>query len=145
MKRILFIHGANMNWLGKRQPEIYGRTTAAEVDQMCIEHAKKKGFELEIFYTNYEGAAIEKIYQARVSGVHALVMNPGGFTYSGRALADTILGVDLPYVEVHLTNHYQRNIHSQIAFAAKAVILGAGVFGYLLALDAALNLVEKSN
>ena len=143
MKKILFIHGANLQYLGKRQPEIYGRTTAAEADQMCREHAKEKGFDLEIFYTNHEGEAIDKIYQAKELGVHALVMNPGGFTYSGRALADAVLGVQKPYVEVHLTNHYQRNIHSEIAHAAQAVILGPGVFGYLLGLDAALHLVEK--
>jgi 3-dehydroquinate dehydratase-2 len=136
VKKILFIHGANLQYLGKRQPEIYGRTTAAEADQMCREHAKEKGFDLEIFYTNHEGEAIDKIYQAKELGVHALVMNPGGFTYSGRALADAV-------VEVHLTNHYQRNIHSEIAHAAQAVILGPGVFGYLLGLDAALHLVEK--
>jgi 3-dehydroquinate dehydratase-2 len=140
MKKILFIHGANLNWLGRRQPEIYGRTTAAEVDQMCREHAEKRGYDLEIFYTNHEGEAIDKIYGAKESGIDALVMNPGGFTYSGRALADTIKGVELPYVEVHISNHYQRGIHSQIADAAQAVIMGPGVYSYILALDAALHI-----
>lgn len=109
---------------------------------MCREHAEKKGFELEIFYTNHEGEAIDKIYEAKQAGVDALVMNPGGFTYSARALADTIKGVELPYVEVHISNHYQRDIHSQIADAAKCVIMGPGVFSYILALDAGLHIVQ---
>ena len=94
MKRpkILVIQGANMNWLGKREPEKYGTITAAEVDAMMRDHAAKHAYDLEIFYTNSEGACLDRIYEGVQQGVGALVMNPGGFTYAGRAVADCIRG-----------------------------------------------------
>jgi 3-dehydroquinate dehydratase-2 len=82
MPKILVIQGANMNWLGKRQPEHYGSTSAAELDEMIRRHAQAKGYEVDIFYTNTEGAAIDRIYQAVEAGVDALVMNPAGFTFN---------------------------------------------------------------
>jgi 3-dehydroquinate dehydratase II len=86
MSRILVLQGANMNWLGIREPEIYGTTTAAELDEQIQAYARKKGFEVEIFYTNLEGEAINKIYEAYERGFEAIVMNPGGFTSAGHAL-----------------------------------------------------------
>ena len=141
--KILVIQGANMNWLGKREPEKYGTTTAAELDAMLRDHAAKNDYSLEIFYTNSQGACIDRIYQGVQEGVNALVMNPGGFTYAGRAVGDTIRGTRLPYVEVHIKNHYASGSHSQIADAAIGVIMGFGVQGYLLALDAALHIVRE--
>ncbi len=141
--KILVIQGANMNWLGKREPEKYGTTTAAELDAMMRDHAAKHGYALEIFYTNSQGACIDRIYQGVKKGVDALVMNPGGFTYAGRAIGDTIRGTRIPYVEVHIKNHYQGTSHSTIADAALGVIMGLGVHGYLLALDAALHLLRQ--
>jgi len=141
--KILVIQGANMNWLGKREPEKYGTTTAAELDALVREHATKNGYDVEIFYTNSQGACIDRIYQGVQEGADALVMNPGGFTYAGRAVGDTIRGTRLPYVEVHIKNHYASGSHSQIADAAVGVIMGFGVHGYLLALDAALHIVRQ--
>ena len=146
MKRpkILVIQGANMNWLGKREPEKYGTTTAAEMDAMMRDHAAKHAYDLEIFYTNSEGACLDRIYEGAQQGVGALVMNPGGFTYAGRAVADCIRGTRIPYVEVHIKNHYASGgSHSVIADAAVGVIMGFGVHGYLLALDAALHIIRQ--
>ncbi len=142
--KILVIQGANMNWLGKREPEKYGTTTAAELDAMMREHAVKNGCDLEIFYTNSQGACIDRIYQAHNDEVDALVMNPGGFTYAGKAIGDCIRGTRIPYIEVHIKNHYASGgSHSVIADAAIGVIMGFGVHGYLLALDAALHIVRQ--
>ena len=143
MPKILLIQGANMNLLGVRQPEIYGKTTAAELDRMLLDYAKKKGFELEIFYTNSEGECIDRIIKAYHDKVDVLVMNPGGFTFFGKAIGDTVKGVSIPYVEVHLSNHFVRDIHSVIAEAAQGVIMGLGIQVYFLGLDAALYLVDQ--
>ncbi len=143
MPKILLIQGANMSLLGVRQPEIYGKTTAAELDRMLLDYAKKKGFELEIFYTNSEGECMDRIIKAYQDKVDALVMNPGGFTFFGKAIGDTVKGVSIPYVEVHLSNHFVRDIHSVIAEAAQGVIMGLGIQVYFLGLDAALYLIDK--
>ncbi|MFC1714330.1 type II 3-dehydroquinate dehydratase [Candidatus Poribacteria bacterium] len=143
MAKILLIQGANLCWLGKREPEIYGTTSAADVDAMVREHARKHGYDVDIFYTNHEGECIDRIYQAHDEGVDALVMNPGGFTYAAYAIADTIKGVaPLPYVEVHISNQAARGIESATAKAAGCVIHGIGIYGYILGLEAALHLVE---
>jgi len=134
-----------MNLLGIREPEIYGRTSTTELDRMLSEYAETKGFTLEIFYTNSEGACIDRIIKAYDDKIDALVMNPGGFTYGAHAIRDTIKGVKIPYVEVHLTNIYERGIQPVIAPAARGVIMGFGIQGYFLGLDAALKLaIEKS-
>jgi len=148
MPRILLLQGANMNWLGIREPEIYGTTTAAELDQQILKYAQQKGFEVEIYYTNLEGEAINKLYDAYNQGFDAIVMNPGGFTFSGYALRDAIRGVRdrMVYVEVHIANHYARyrpgEHQNATAAAAVGVIMGFGLHGYFLGLDAALRLIE---
>ena len=143
MAKILLIQGSNMNLLGIRQPEIYGKTTTVELDRMLLDYAKAKGCELDIFYTNSEGECIDRIIKAYHDKVDALVMNPGGFTYYGKAIGDTIKGLKIPYVEVHLSNHFVRDIHSVIAEAAEGIIMGLGIQVYFLGLDAALYLVSK--
>ena len=137
------LQGSNMNLLGIRQPEIYGTTSAAELDKMMEDYAKKKKFDLEIFYTSSEGECIDRIIKAHFDKVDVLVMNPGGFTYAAQAIRDTIKGVKIPYVEIHLSNHYEREIHSVIAAAAQGVIMGFGIQVYFMGLDAALHLVSK--
>lgn len=143
MKRILLIQGANLNYLGKREPEIYGKVTADQLNSKLLEYAKKKGFDLEIFYSNIEGEAINKIYDAADKGADGLVMNPAGFTYAGYALKDCIKGAGLPYVEIHISNIFKRNIHSVLSDAANGVITGFGLDGYTLALDAILSIVQE--
>jgi 3-dehydroquinate dehydratase-2 len=143
MAKILLIQGSNMNLQGVRQPEIYGTTTVEELEKMLMKYAKTKGFELEIFYTNSEGACIDRIIKAYYDKVDGLVMNPGGFTYAAHAIRDTIKGVRIPYVEVHISNHYERGLHSVVAPAAAGVIMGLGMQVYFLGLDAALYLVGQ--
>ena len=144
MAKILLIQGANMCWLGKREPEIYGTTSAADLDAMVREHAEKNGYQLDIFYTNHEGECIDRIYQAVEEGIDALVMNPAGFTYSGQAIAGAVRGVaPVPYVEVHLSNQAARGVENVTAEFANCMIYGLGVYSYILALDAALYLIKE--
>ena len=142
MTKILLLQGANMVWLGKRQPELYGTTTAEELDGLMRDRAEVLGIELDIFYANIEGEAIARIYQAAKDGVDGLLMNPAGFTYAGFALRDCIRAVPLPYVEVHITNIERRGTRSVLAEAANGVIYGLGIFSYLRGLDALLGVIE---
>ena len=137
--KILLIQGANLTYLGKREPEIYGRTTAEELDAILLDYAKSRGFELEIFYTNVEGEAINRIYRCADQGFDGLVMNPAGFSYSGYALKDCIKGAGLPYIEIHISNVAERNIHCVLSEVSVGVITGFGMYGYQLALDAMLQ------
>lgn len=144
MTKILLVQGANMAYLGKREPEIYGTTTAAELDQMLMRHARERGFELEICYTHIEGEAIGRIYRAADEGVDGLLMNPAGFTHAGYALRDCLRAVRFPYVEVHISNIDKRGIKSVTAEAARGVIAGFGLRSYFMGLDALLDLVEHA-
>lgn len=141
MPKLLVLQGANMNWLGRREPELYGRTTAAELDARLRDYAEKRGFAIEIVYTNHEGEAIDCLYRAVEDRVDAVVLNPGGFSYAGYALRDCIKGITIPVIELHLTNHYARNIHSITASASRGVLMGFGVNTYFRAVDAALDIV----
>ena len=142
MTTILLLQGANMAYLGKRQPEIYGTTPAAELDRMMQRHAKKRGVKLEICYTHIEGEAIGRIYRAADEGIDGLLMNPAGFNYTGYALRDCLRSVQFPYVEVHMTNIEKRGIKSVTAETARGVIAGFGLNSYLMGLDALLGLIE---
>ena len=139
IKKIILIQGANLNYLGKREPEIYGRTTPDELNTTLLDYAKRRNFELEIFYTNVEGEAINRIYRCADQGFDGLVMNPAGFSYSGYALKDCIKGAGLPYIEIHISNVAKRNIHCVLSEVSVGVITGFGIYGYQLALDAMLQ------
>jgi 3-dehydroquinate dehydratase-2 len=105
-------------------------------------HAKNRGYELEIFYSNIEGEAINRIYRAVDEGFDGLVMNPAGFTYAGFALKDCIKGAALPYVEVHISNIAKRNIHCVLSDAAEGMITGFGMHSYILGLEAMLEILR---
>ena len=139
IKKIILIQGANLTYLGKREPEIYGRTTPDELNTTLLDYAERRNFELEIFYTNVEGEAINQIYRCADQGFDGLVMNPAGFSYSGYALKDCIKGAGLPYVEIHISNVAKRNIHCVLSEVSVGVITGFGMYGYQLALDAMLQ------
>lgn len=145
MPKVLLMQGANMEWLGSRQPELYGTTSAAELDDLVRARAIERGVELEIVYTNVEGEAISHIYRAVRDGFDGLLMNPAGFTYEGAALRDCLYGVGdaLPYVEVHMTNIERRGTVSVTAPAADGVIAGLGIHSYLIGLDALLGLIDR--
>ncbi len=143
MAKILLVQGANMVWLGKREPELYGTTTADELDSIMQDRAATLGVDLDIYYANIEGEAISRIYQAAKDNVGGILMNPAGFTYAGYALRDCIRAIALPYVEVHMTNIERRGTRSVLAPAANGVIYGLGVSSYLLGLDALLDLIKS--
>ena len=144
MEKILLLQGANMSFLGRRQPELYGTTTAAQLDAMLLDHAKADSYQLEIFYTHVEGEAIARLYRAADEGVQGLVMNPAGFNYAGYALRDCVLALPFPYVEVHMTNVAKRGIHCVLAEAAVGAVFGFGVHSYVLGLEAMLKLLRVS-
>jgi len=143
MEKILLVQGANMSFLGRRQPEIYGTTTAAELDALLLAHARAHEYQLDIFYTNIEGDAINRLYRAVDEGVQGLVMNPAGFNYAGYALRDCVRALPFPYVEVHMTNIEKREIHSVLAPVAVGSVFGFGVQSYVLGLEAMLGLLRK--
>ena len=137
--RILLLQGPNMNWLGRRQPELYGRTTAAELDALCRRHAEERGFDLEIFYTNSEGAALDRIYEAiEADRLDGLVMNPAAWSVgaAGTSMRFCLMSIERPYVEVHIRNQYAMRNVSTLADLAVGVVQGFGVDSYLLGLDA---------
>lgn len=144
MKRILLIQGANLRWLGKRQPEYYGTTTAAELDTRLAAHAEANGYSLAIEYHDVEGEAIRRIYDAVEEGMDGVVINPAGFTYAGYALRDCMLGVrdELPVIEIHITNVAAREIPDIPSSAAAGVVYGFGVLGYKIALEAMLKVLD---
>jgi len=141
--KILLIQGANMVWLGKREPELYGTTTAAELDAIVQARAAERGVSLEIFYTNIEGEAINRIYRAAEEGIDGLLMNPAGFTYAGYALRDCIKAVRLPYVEVHMTNLEKRGTHSVLREVADGYVTSMGVNSYLAGLDGLIGVIDR--
>ena len=142
---IFILNGPNLNRLGKREPEIYGTTTAEELNETLLQHSREKGYQLDIFYSNIEGEAINRIYEAADAGTHGLVMNPAGFTYDVYALKDCIKGAGLPYVEIHISNIAKRNIHCVLSDCAIGMMTGFGLHGYVLALEAMLHILEQDD
>ena len=141
--KILMIQGANMEYLGKREPELYGTTTAKELDQLFDKAAEQLDLQLIIRYTNIEGEAISWIYEAERTGFEGLIMNPAGFLFSGYALRECLKSISLPFIEVHMTNIDRRGMHSVTACEASGMITGLGIESYLLALSAVRKLLEK--
>lgn len=141
-KNLLLLNGPNLNLLGTREPEVYGATTLAEVEQAAREQAAVAGASLDCFQSNHEGALIDRIHAARSEGVDAIVINPGGLTHTSVALRDALAGVAIPFVEVHISNVHQREAfrhHSFLSAIAVGVICGLGVQGYSAAIEFALK------
>ncbi|WP_271947108.1 type II 3-dehydroquinate dehydratase [Ruegeria faecimaris] len=138
MHKALILNGPNLNLLGTRQPEVYGSTTLQMVEDMCLEHGKSIGMEVIHFQSNHEGALIDAIHAAK--GVQdGIVLNAGAYTHSSIALMDAIASVELPVIEVHLSNIHAREEfrhRSYISRVAVGMICGLGPQGYVLALDA---------
>jgi 3-dehydroquinate dehydratase-2 len=134
--KLLLIQGANMEYLGRRQPELYGTTTAQELDAVLRRQARKLGVALDILYTNIEGEAVSAILKADRGGVDGILFNPAGFLHAGHALRDCLQSIKAPALEIHMTNLEKRGRRSITAEAAVGVIAGFGVDSYRLALDA---------
>ncbi|MGK0296462.1 MAG: 3-dehydroquinate dehydratase-2 [Gammaproteobacteria bacterium] len=139
MASLLVLNGPNLNLLGKREPEIYGSTTLPEINQMLIAAAEELGHELSHFQSNAEHELIDRIHLAHEQSVSFIIINPGAFTHTSIALRDSLLGVDIPFIEVHLSNVFSREKfrqHSVLSDLAVGVISGLGAQGYLFALNA---------
>ena len=141
--KILVLSGPNLNLLGTREPAVYGRVSLADVDRLIREHGRKLGIRVESRQSNHEGQLIDWLQVARKEGFSGVVFNPGAFTHYSIALRDAVAAIELPVVEVHLSNIHAREDfrrHSVIAAAARGQISGFGPQSYLLGLDALLSL-----
>lgn len=141
-KNILLVNGPNLNLLGTREPEVYGSTTLADVEQAALAQAAAAGARLSSFQSNHEGALIDRIHAAKAEGIDAIIINPGGLTHTSVALRDALAGVAIPFVEVHISNVHQRESfrhHSYLSGIAVGVICGLGVEGYRAAIEFALK------
>ena len=140
---ILILNGPNLNLLGTRQPEIYGRASLADVEKSCRRRAGELGLWLEFRQSNHEGELIDWIQQAR-GKIAGIVINPAGYSHSSVALLDALVACELPVIEVHLSNIFKREAfrhHSFVSEAARGVICGLGPRGYLLAMDALADFI----
>ena len=137
--RLLLVQGANMEYLGRRQPELYGTTTAKELDSILRRQARTLGVTLDILYTNTEGEAVTAIYKADRARVDGILFNPAGFLHAGYALRDCLRSISAPAIEIHMTNIEKRGYGSITAAAAIGMIAGFGVDSYTLALDAMVS------
>ena len=133
---LLLIQGANMEHLGRRQPELYGTTNARELDSLLRQRARTLRVALEIFYTNTEGEAVSAILKADRAGIDGVLFNPAGFLHAGYALRDCLRSIRAPAIEIHMTNIEKRGYGSVTAEAAAGFIAGFGVDSYRLALEA---------
>jgi 3-dehydroquinate dehydratase II len=146
-QKVLVVNGPNLNMLGKREPHIYGSTTLEEINEELKHQGEKAGMLLETFQSNHEGAIVEKIQEALLSGINGIIINPAAFTHTSIAIRDALLLADIPIIEIHISNIYKRERFrhkSFIADIATAQISGFGVIGYALALDGMIRLI-KSN
>jgi 3-dehydroquinate dehydratase II len=146
MARLLLLNGPNLNLLGTREPALYGAATLASIEQRAAAVAKELGHELTAFQSNAEHALIERIHQARGEGVAYIIFNPAGFSHTSVALRDALLGVAVPFIEVHLTNIHAREPfrrHSYFTDVAVGCVLGLGALGYELAVRAAAERLSR--
>lgn len=135
--RVLIVHGPNLNLLGTREPQVYGRETLDEIHAGLHRLAEELGIDLFFFQSNHEGALIDRLHQARHENIDGIIINPGGLTHTSVALRDALVAVDIPAVEVHLSNIFARESfrhHSFISPVAVGQLCGFGAMGYQLAL-----------
>src|SRR6185437_12743944 len=141
---IFILNGPNLNLLGEREPEIYGHTTLAEIEEMCQKRAASRNLTSEFRQTNFEGVLIESVHEARKAAA-GIIINPAGFTFTSIALLDSLKMFDGPKIELHISNiHTRESIYhdSLISRTATGLVVGFGAFGYELALEAMSRLVQ---
>lgn len=147
MPRFLVLHGPNLNLLGTREPGLYGADTLADINQQLQAQAEAAGAALVCFQSNHEGALVDRIHQAAQEQVDALLINPAAFTHTSVALRDALLGVQIPYLEVHLSNVHAREPfrqHSYLSDRALGVITGLGSASYRLGLQFLLERFQRT-
>ena len=144
---ILVIHGPNLNLLGQREPEVYGSLTLNDINQQLTAQAQQANISLMTFQSNWEGAVVDRIHQAQQDGVQMIIINPAALTHTSVALRDALLGVAIPFIEVHLSNVHAREAfrhHSYLSDKAVGVICGLGAQGYSFALSHATQKIQPS-
>jgi 3-dehydroquinate dehydratase II len=148
MAKLLVLHGPNLNLLGTREPEVYGRTTLAEIDAALRQRADAAGHVVESFQSNAEHVLVERVQAAREDGTAFVLVNPAAFTHTSVALRDALAAVALPFIEVHLSNPHAREAFRRTSYfsdLAVGVIAGFGADSYRYALDAALARLAGAN
>jgi 3-dehydroquinate dehydratase-2 len=144
---VYVLNGPNLNLLGTREPDVYGRTTLKDVEAMCRDAGRRHGFDIVFHQSNHEGALVDWIQEARAKGAAGIVINPAAYTHTSIAILDAVLAASIPTIEVHISNVHARDAfrrHSYISPAAKAVICGFGVNGYVLAIDGLAAMLTSS-
>lgn len=139
---LLLVNGPNLNLLGTREPEVYGSTTLAEVEQQASAQASTAGAVLRCFQSNHEGELLDRIHAAKTEGIEAIIINPGALTHTSVALRDALAGVAIPFIEIHISNIYRRESfrqHSYLSDLAAGVICGFGIDGYRIAIEFAVK------
>ena len=142
-KKIMVVHGPNLNMLGKREPKVYGTTTLDDINGMLERRAAELGLVVEAFQSNHEGELVDKIQEA-VNTCNGMIINPAAYTHTSVAIKDALLLLDVPVVEVHISNVYKREPFRHVSMVSDVVtgkIVGLGVHGYKLALDALAEMV----
>jgi 3-dehydroquinate dehydratase-2 len=146
-RSVLLLNGPNLNLLGMREPHLYGRDTLAQIERRLAARAKSAGVKLACLQTNHEGVAVDRVQQAQRERVGFIILNPAAFTYSSIALRDALTAVQIPFLEVHLSNIHAREpwrAHSHFTAVAVGSILGLGSRGYDLALEYAIERLKGS-
>ncbi len=141
---LLMLSGPNLNLLGTREPEVYGKQTLVDINTRLLKIAKEAGHHIQFLQSNAEYELIDRIHAARNENINFIIINPGAFTHTSIALRDALLGVSIPFIEVHLSNIHARETfrhHSYLASVAVGSIVGLGAQGYELALQAAFSRV----
>jgi len=146
-RMILVLNGPNLNLLGTREPHLYGRETLAQIDRRLQATARAAGIALECLQSNHEGVLVDRVQKAKNDGVGFILLNPAGFTYSSIALRDALTAVQIPFIEVHLSNIHAREpwrAHSHFTAVAVGSVLGLGGRGYDLALQYAIAQLKQA-
>lgn len=141
-QHILVLHGPNLNLLGTREPEVYGRQTLADINTRLQQLAAERGALCAVFQSNSEGALVDRIHAAREQAVDFIIINAGAYTHTSIAIRDALAAVAIPFIEVHLSNVHKREAfrhHSYLSDLAQGVVVGLGAFGYETALHYALT------
>jgi len=143
-KTVYVLNGPNLNLLGTREPKIYGRASLADVERLCHETGKRHQFSIEFRQTNHEGAIIDCVHEAAARKAAGIIINPGAYTHTSIALRDAISAVEVPVIEIHISNIFARESFrhpSHIAPVAKASVCGFGIAGYALAIEGLATIV----
>lgn len=147
MSSFLLINGPNLNLLGSREPEVYGATCLADIEKRCAVVAGNLGHELDCFQSNAEHELIDRVQQAATDGIKFIILNPGGFAHTSVALRDALLAVQIPFIEIHLSNTFAREEFRHSSYfsdIAISCLFGFGAYGYELALQAASEYVTNA-